>query len=201
MSADVFKAFLKDVEWATSVVIIAHRKASLKYAKDRKLSKTLGEEMRYVNVAGGPRAGYDIAEAVSWLNAKGYQRYTDVVHGPFIRATFGHSLCHMPYSPGSTHVHLVPAMRMAFDRVNAAGVVDPEYDVTSDPIPKFANHSNRRHADRVAMRNQAVTKVTDQDIDFFFGWRLKKMKESMRLHYAGMDRLIRLGLSMVTRMM
>ena len=51
------------------------------------------------------------------------------------------------------------------------------------------------------MRNQAVTKVTDQDIDFFFGWRLKKMKESMRLHYAGMDRLIRLGLSMVTRMM
>ena len=30
---------------------------------------------------------------------------------------------------------------------------------------------------------------------------LKKMKESMRLHYAGMDRLLRLKLSKVTKMM
>ena len=35
-------------------------------------------------------------------------------------------------------------------------------------------------------------------IDFFFGWNLKKMKEEMRLHYAGLNRSMRLGLSRVT---
>ena len=89
----------------------------------------------------------------------------------------------------------------AFERVKATGKVDPEYDSTTDPVPKFGNHSNRRHADRVAMRNASATTVSDLDIDFFFGWNLKKMKESMRLHYAGMDRLLRLGLSKVTMMM
>ena len=43
-----------------------------------------------------------------------------------------------------------------------------------------------------------VSKVT---IDFFFGWNLKKMKEDMMLHYAGMNRVMRLALSKVTMRM
>ena len=48
------------------------------------------------------------------------------------------------------------------------------------------------------MRNAKITGVSENDIDFFFGWDLKKMAETMRLHYAGLDRVLRLGLRWVT---
>ena len=91
-------------------------------------------------------------------------------------------------------------MEAAFARVQESGAVDPEYDSTTDPVPKFGNHSNRRHADRVAMRNAKELALEPETIDFFFGWGLKRMKEEMRLHYAGLDRLLRLGLSKVTKL-
>ena len=91
-------------------------------------------------------------------------------------------------------------MKAAFERVQASGKVDPEYDSTTDPVPKVGNHSSRRHADRVAMRNAEELAVKPETIDFFFGWRLKDMDENMRLHYAGLDRVLRLGLSKVTKL-
>ena len=199
MSDVVYKVFMEAVEWATHTVIIRDRKNTLKYAKERRTGKTLGEEMRYVNVTGGERDGDDIRGAVEWLNTHGFGSYVNVTEGPLIRATNGYALTHMPYSPKSTHVHLVPAMKAAFERVQASGMVDPEYDSTTDPVPKFGNHSNRRHADRVAMRNAEELALKPETIDFFFGWNLRAMKEEMRLHYAGLDRVLRLGLSKVTK--
>ena len=195
-----FDKFVHDVEWASGTCssIMEARRATLKYAALRWKGRTLGEEMRYVNVAGGSRKGRPLAEAVAWLSHHGLGAYTDVTMGPLFRATLGHALTHMPYSPSSTHVHLVPAMRAAFRRVQESGVPDPEYDATTDPDPKFANHSNRRHADRVAMRGQSESGITDEDINFFFGWELKKMSERMALHYRGLDRVLRLRLSRVT---
>ena len=160
--------------------------------------------MRYVNVTGGAKTGSgdaQLARAMEWLAGAGFAAYANVVPGPLIRATNGNKLTHMPYSPGSTHVHLVPAMIKAHERVKASGQADPEYDETTDPDPKFGNHSNRRHADRVALRNAAKTGATKDDINFFFGWKLKKMAEDMRLHYASLDRLLRLQMSQVTAWM
>lgn len=201
MSREVYLEFMNEVEYTTDLVMLKDRKHTLKYAKERRGGETLGEEMKYVNVTGGTHDGSNVKAAMAWLSMKGFLSYASVVPGPLMRATNGHALTHMPYSPKSTHTHLIPAMQKAFERVKATGRVDPEYDSTTDPVPKFGNHSNRRHADRVAMRNASATAVSDQDIDFFFGWNLKKMKESMRLHYAGMDRLLRLQLSKVTKMM
>ena len=42
-----------------------------------------------------------------------------------VRATRGHQVTHMPFSPKSTHIHLVPAKEKAFDRVRLSGVTDP----------------------------------------------------------------------------
>jgi hypothetical protein len=198
MDGDTFKRFLEDVQWSREHPIVKNVKATLKYAKLRKRSETLGEEMRYVNVAGGPLAGNEVVGAKRWLDEMGYARFTAVVMGPLIRATLGHALTHMPYAPDSTHVHLIPAMELAFERVKQSEVVDPEYDQTTDQLTKFGNHSNRRHADRVAMRNAAKNGVSEEDIDFYFGWDLRKMAESMRRHYAGLDRVLRLSLSRVT---
>jgi hypothetical protein len=179
-------------------VIMADRKATLTYARQRRKGKSLGDEARYVNVTGGEREGAEIAEATAWLRMKGFGKFMDVIPGPLIRATSGHRLTHMPYSPNSTHIHLTPAMMMAFTEVQSSGRVDPEYEPIEGQDPKFANHSNRRHADRVAMRNAKTTGISESDINFFFGWELKKMAETMRLHYAGQDRVLRLGLRWVT---
>jgi hypothetical protein len=199
--ATTFRRFIREIEDSSSLVIVRDRKATLKYARERMMGKTLGDDVKYVNVTGGTREGSDIAEATAWLRSKGFGAHVDIVPGPLIRATSGHKLTHMPYSPTSTHVHLVPAMTKAFDKIQGEGRADPEYDAVTDPVPKFGNHSNRRHGDRVAMRNASATGATDEDIDFFFGWNLKKMAETMRLHYAGLDRVLRLRLSRVTRMM
>jgi hypothetical protein len=48
------------------------------------------------------------------------------------------------------------------------------------------------------MRGQSEPGITDEDINFFFGWELKKMSERMALHYRGLDRVLRLRLSRVT---
>ena len=83
--------------------------------------------------------------------------------------------------------------------MQASGQPDIEYDATTDPEPKFANHSNRRHADRVATRSAKADDISVEDIDVFFGWELKKMSEQMQKYYAGLDRLMRLKLSKVTK--
>ena len=113
--------------------------------------------------------------------------------GGKIRNTSGQSTCDRRRQEAKTDKSSYQA--------TASGQTDPEYDVTSDPVQKFGNHSNRRHADRVAMRSAEVTEVSAEDIDFFFGWNLRTLSENMRLHYAGMDRLLRLSLSKVTAMM
>lgn len=198
MQSGQFENFLKEMEWTTSRVMMADRSATLKYAKERRKAKTLDDDMRYVNVTGGAKRGSNVAEAVAWLQAKGFGKFVGVAEGPLFRATLGSKLTHMPYSPNSTHVHLIPAMDLAFERVQATGQIDPEYEPIPGMEPKFANHSNRRHADRVAMRNAKTTGISDNDVNFFFGWELKKLSEKMLLHYAGLDRVIRLGLRWVT---
>ena len=89
-------------------------------------------------------------------------------------------------------------MQKAFEKVKEFGEHDPEYDSVADPDPTFGNHSNRRYADQVALQWAAKNDVDATMIDFFFGWNLKKMKEEMRLHYAGLNRSMRLRLSRVT---
>lgn len=202
MNQDTFKRFEYEVRESSCRQIIEHSKATLHYAKQRRTAKTRGDEARYVNVAGGERDGESVRLSLAWLEEKGFGRYTDVVAGPLFRSTFGHSLSHMPYQPKSTHVHLVPAMERAFEVVQSTGIPDVEYDKTQDPEPKFGNHSNRRHADRVALRSAlSEGDVSEEDVDFFFGWELKKMSEQMQKWYAGMDRVVRLRLSRVTKKM
>ena len=60
--------------------------------------------------------------------------------------------------------------------------------------PAEADEERRREGRRDA------TGATKDDINFFFGWELKKMSEEMQLHYSGLDRVQRLKLSKVTMM-
>ena len=183
--------------------------AICKYVKERYNSKNLGEEQRYVNVIGGSKFGptsfsSSIAEVDAWLTKKGYSRYMTVVPGPFVRATFGKTLTHMPLATGSTYTHLSGAMQEAYEISSGMAEPDPELDLHGREKPKFSNHSLRRHSDKAARealpRHEAngVNDVNKRLIDYFFGWLLKEMTKDMQLHYAGLDRPSRRALARVT---
>ena len=152
-----------------------------------------------MNVAGGRLIGKDrfcagLTAVRSWLEEKGFGRYTFMVPGPLIRATLGYKLSHMPLATGSTYTHLSGAMRMAYEISSKMDEPDLELDLQGRKEPKFSNHSLRRHSDKVARESLPLhlsdgsSEITKQVIDYFYGWLLKEMTKDMQLHYAGLDR-------------
>ena len=202
--------FLEAVDRTKNEVIAKQSAAITKYAKERFFATSLGEELRYVNVAGGFKAEkerYDDAlmSARDWLERQGFGKYTTMVPGPLIRSTLGKVLTHMPLSTGSTYTHLVGAMKAAYAISEKMTEPDVELDLQGLDKPKWGNHSLRRHSDKVARESMNKHKlsgfqfeVNKQLIDYFFGWLLKERNKDMQLHYAGLDRVARRGLARVT---
>ena len=181
--------------------VALHAQATLNYAKRRRGAKNLPSELRYVNIAGGRRDSQEVAGAWAWCTSAGYAGMISIVPGPLIRATLGHSLTHMPLATGSTYAHLVSAIKTAYEESAAMADLDPELDLQGLSVPKFSNHSLRRHADRVARESMHVTGADKQLVDCFFGWLLKEMLKDMQLHYAGEDRPGRRKMACVTMML
>ena len=64
--------------------------------------------------------------------------------------------------------------------------------------PHYGNHGNRRHSDKVARDNLALTGVSEGDIDDFYGWDQRQRKKKSQLHYHGrVDRLHRAKVTMM----
>ena len=198
MPEDVYLAFVREAKKAREAVIVEQRAAILKYAKDRREARTLGEEKRYVNITGGRRGGPQVQAAMAWLAERGWGRFGRVIHGPLLRASLGKLITHMPLEESGVANHVVMAMRMARELIEAEGLVDPEFDTQLGAI--WGTHSLRRQADRVATRTRGDTGATVKQVNAVFGWELKKMREEMQLWYAGLDRLQRLELARVTMM-
>ena len=78
---------------------------------------------------------------------------------------------------------------------------DLELDLNGESEPKFANHSARRAADRVARETQARSGVSTMDIDVHFGWLEAQRRKDMQLHYQGKDRAQRVRRARVTMYM
>ena len=51
--------------------------------------------------------------------------------------------------------------------------------------PKWAHHTFRRTADRMARDAMAETGASKEDIDDLFGWQQAERAKDMQLHYAG----------------
>ena len=183
---------------STDAAVVLHRRAILKYTKEQHSGKSLGEEKRYVNIAGGRREGQEVAAAMDWMARQGWARFTRVVKGPLLRASFGKLITHMPLDESGVSLHVVAAMRLARERIEEEGIVDPEFDTQLGAV--WGTHSMRRQADRVATRTRLETGVTERMVNMVFGWELKKLREEMQVWYAGLDRLQRLELAKVTMM-
>ena len=172
----------------------------IKYAKDRYNAGTFSEEMRYFNLAGGVKDGSEIQAAKRWLKKYGFDGGSHVVPGPLLRATVQGSpkkLTLMPLQPGSTYAHVPTALYKAWEMNEKAGVKDAELDLLGDK-PKFGNHGNRRHADKVATETKDLTGCTEGEIDDHFGWDQAQRKKKSQLHYKGRsDRLKRARVTMM----
>ena len=190
--------FLTELDQTKNEVIAANAKATRTYVQQRTKSKKIGEEMRYVNIAGGRKDGQEVRSAWQWLEKIGWTQRASVTPGPLIRATSGDRVTHMPLATGSTYTHLVRAIEVAYEKSRLMGTPDPELELQGLKEPHFGNHSLRRHGDRVARETKEMTKVTKETIDYFFGWLLVDMMRDMQLHYAGLDMPGRRELAKVT---
>ena len=110
----------------------------------------------------------------------------------------GKLIMHMPLEESGVANYLVAAMRLAREKIEEEGVVDPECDTQLGAI--WGTHSMRRQADRVATRTRAQTGMSTMQVNMVFGWELKKRREEMQVWYAGLDRSQRLELARVTMM-
>ena len=165
--------------------VAKHAAASLAAIKRRRNAKTRGEETKYVNVAGGERYGTIVVGAKEMLERAGLGRFVDTVPGPLIRSTHGKLLTHMPLAVESSYTHVIGALKEAWKISEAMPEVDTELDLEGLETPKWAHHSFRRTADRIARATKAETGATKEDIDEMFGWNQAERAKDMQTHYAG----------------
>ena len=165
--------------------LAVHAKATLAKAKARIEARTLGEERRYINVAGGTAGGRGVTGAVAALRDAGLARFVDVVPGPLFRATHGRLLSHMPLAVDSSYTHLMGALRKAWDISSAMEEPDLELDLDGLDQPKWGHHTLRRTATKVARDTMDETGVDEQDLDDMLGWEQAQREKRSQLRYAG----------------
>jgi hypothetical protein len=193
----------KEMAAPTIFSISTQARISLGYLDRLLKAKDVAEERRYVNIAGGADQSLECSSALNWLGDKGLRQFAERVAGPLLRATEPGSgaLTHMPLQVGSSYEHHVKSMRSAYKVSAALEEPDLELDLQGEEEPHFANHSARRHADRVARETMALTECSVMDLDITFGWNEAKRKKDMQMHYQGRDRNQRVRLARVTMYM
>ena len=118
---------------------------SVHSAKRRLTAESL--DKKYVNVAGGPKDSFELAQVSRELAMAGFADRISIVPGPLMRATNGAmGYSHMPLQPASTYAMLHECLPRAFELANAQSP-DPELDLRGLLTPLWGHHSNRRGAD------------------------------------------------------
>ena len=195
MRDEVFERLLQAFQCCQVPEVLLHARYSVLRLQEKRRAKTLGEEKQSVNIAGGALKGREVVEASAWLNREGFEKYTDVVEGPLLRATHGPKVTHMPLQPGSTYTHLGDAMLEAYSISAKLPELDTELDLGGcDPEhPKMGNHWARRKADQVARDNMNEMEVDEELIDEQFGWNQMARRKKQQIHYSGTTELLKLA--------
>ena len=161
----IWRAFVLLLQRSKCEVVARGSKASATYARMMHRAKTLGDEQRYVNIAGGAKKSAEVAAAMVWLESMGLSRWARIVPGPLIRATSGYGFTHMPLATDSTYTHLVAAIEKAYEVSSAMEEPDAEFVLQGLDEPKFGNHSLRRHGDKLARMEMERSGADKQMID------------------------------------
>ena len=161
---------------------------------------TGSQDKKYVNVVGGPEDCRAIGTTVLEMKRAGFTEAgrISVVPGPLLVATtdIGRALTHMPLDPGSTYPLITDSLSRAYELANPEGSPDPQLDLGSRSMPRWAHHSNRRGSNSVARKTQALTGATEMEIDLTYGWQERYYNKKMQVHYeARFDRVRRAAVS------
>ena len=161
---------------------------------------TGSQDKKYVNVVGGPEDCGAIGTTVLEMKRAGFTEAgrISVVPGPLLVATtdVGRALTHMPLDPGSTYPLITDSLGRAYELANPEGSPDPQLDLGSRSMPRWAHHSNRRGSNSVARKTQALTGATEMEIDLTYGWQERYYNKKMQVHYeARFDRVRRAAVS------
>ena len=158
------------------------------------------QERRYINVAAGKKDCRVMALLMEKLNANGF--IAQLTPGPLILATTGGAsprVTHMPLQTASAGATTSELLTNSWRKLNSGGAKDPDLDVEEGSQPLWTTHSLRRLADTVARRDMLVNEISEQDIDLYFGWNERILKQAMQRHYAAMSVRERMKKAVITR--
>ena len=197
-----YERLLRLTERAQHKDLLGKHRTIAAYLKERRNAEAMDESKKYVNFAGGPKAGTAIQHVAGWLETHGFRQYCQIVPGPLFRATANGKAdtpTDMPLSTSSSYTHLASAQKKSYDIIQASDEPDTELDLEGLDVPKFGNHGNRRYADKKALETAAITGVSREIHDDHFGWAQKQRRKESALHYHG--RTERLKRAKVTSML
>ena len=198
MSDKVFKSFRRAVTRCDLVPVVLQSKAILTKSKSKMLAGTLGEESKFVNMVGGRHDSSVIRSAKQYFEKEGFGTFLDIVPGPLFRATHGDVLSHMPLAVDSSYKHVIGALKEAWVISSKMKEDDLELDLEGLDAPKWAHHTFRRTADKIARDTLEETGCNKADIDDMFGWKQAERAKDMQTHYAGRrERSVRARLTMM----
>ena len=91
----------------------------------------------------------------------------------------------MPLTVESSYTHVIGALKRAWEISSKMEEPDLELDLEGLEQPKWAHHSFRRTADKIARATMEQTGASKEDLDDMFGWKQSERAKDMQLHYAG----------------
>ena len=176
-------------------------KATLQKARERAKIASVGvQEKRYVNIMSGRREWPDMQRAADEMRAHGFE--ARITPGPLLLATTGGKwgkVTSMPLTIGAASDPLKGLLELAEAEANSDKAnPDPDLDVESGRLARWASHSLRRLANTTARRYAAITGTSEDEIDAYMGWHEKDMHENMQRHYEAMDIRARMKQAKIT---
>ena len=84
MGAREREKLIRVIRKSAEVELAAHASASEAYIRLKSVAVTRGEELKYVNVAGGNRGGVRLRKAEQYLRDQGFGAYLNVTKGPLL---------------------------------------------------------------------------------------------------------------------
>ena len=104
----------------------------------------------------------------------------------------------MPLVPESSYTHVIGALKRAYSISARLDEPDLEFDLEGLTSPKWAHHTFRRTADRMARDAMAETGASKEDIDDLFGWLQAQRAKDQQKAYAGIaERSVRARCTMM----
>lgn len=174
-------------------------KATMTKAEQRwKASGVGSQQKKYVNIGSGRYESAVLARILEGVQGLGFE--ARIVPGPLLLSTSGgrdSRPTSMPLAVTSVFGPTKYLLEKAYEKVNAVSP-DKDLDAGHGRRIRWATHSLRRLGDTVARRDREAARVSEAEIDIYFGWHEAVLLKEMQRHYAAMSVRERMKMARIT---